>query len=555
MESKNIILAQTIAEFKFIKERVNENIYCLPLNLDLIVYCELNQIPYLNPADYLDNSVHKEGLIDSDNFLKTINLKKIKENIVKSRYKNLSRNYFNSIFFLKYLVNQIKKKENVKKIYLSGWKKSDLYTPNKNFILSEICKKLFKNIFIISHDQYTSKFIVKEYKIDDIDSISKKNIIFLNFNYNFKRILFRLIINRKKITYISFHKIKFFKRLIIKLLGIKIYFLKETNKNEKINFNLPNIKIYKKSKEITQLFNLRSNFFKYQLIDLIQRCNGIKKLISQLKPKLALVNNVRGVDGYLGKLSQIYKFNSICISHGTVAEAFGKHDKIYKKIIVENVFSGDAKYFALQTKIAKRSLFTHKIKGKPIKTGNIIFATNNNYKRSNKYILYAVTMKDFINYQFFGVEMYYEYFENLKKLDQISNKNKFKIIVKPHPSISYLKNDLQKLFPNLIFSNKKIGILLKKVFATISFSSSVIEDSICSKIPVILFDQWRRYKHCISCSDVKKRNKLVYYVNNLEKLTLAIHSIKNSKKFNYSQYLFHEKNVKKNIDNLLYRFT
>ena len=59
MESKNIILAQTIAEFKFIKERVNENIYCLPLNLDLIVYCELNQIPYLNPADYLDNSVHK----------------------------------------------------------------------------------------------------------------------------------------------------------------------------------------------------------------------------------------------------------------------------------------------------------------------------------------------------------------------------------------------------------------------------------------------------------------------------------------------------------------
>ena len=94
---------------------------------------------------------------------------------------------------------------------------------------------MFKNIFIISHDQYTSKFIVKEYKIDDIASISKKNIIFLNFNYNFKRILFRLIINRKKITYISFHKIKFFKRLIIKLLGIKIYFLIETDKNEKIN--------------------------------------------------------------------------------------------------------------------------------------------------------------------------------------------------------------------------------------------------------------------------------------------------------------------------------
>ena len=101
----------------------------------------------------------------------------------------------------------------------------------------------------------------------------------------------------------------------------------------------------------------------------------------------------------------------------------------------------------------------------------------------------------------------------------------------------------------------KINQLLCGSFVSVSFSSTVIEDSLHAKVPVILFDKWRRYKHCISCSDVKKRNKLVYYVNNLEKLKLAIHSIKNSKKFNYSQYLFHENNVKKNIDNLLYRFT
>ena len=32
----------------------------------------------------------------------------------------------------------------------------------------------------------------------------------------------------------------------------------------------------------------------------------------------------------------------------------------------------------------------------------------------------------------------------------------------------------------------------------ISFSSSSIEDALSSKIPVILFDPWSRYKHCKS---------------------------------------------------------
>ena len=45
-------------------------------------------------------------------------------------------------------------------------------------------------------------------------------------------------------------------------------------------------------------------------------------------------------------------------------KSFNRYDKIYKKIIAENVFSGDAKFFVLQTKIAKQSFDTHKINGK-----------------------------------------------------------------------------------------------------------------------------------------------------------------------------------------------
>ena len=103
----------------------------------------------------------------------------------------------------------------------------------------------------------------------------------------------------------------------------------------------------------------------------------------------------------------------------------------------------------------------------------------------------------------------YEFFENLKVLEKIARYKRVKIVVKPHPSINYLTKDLEKIFSGLTFSNSNIDTLLKKTIATISFSSTVIEDSICSKIPVILFDQWERYKHCESCSDVNRKNQLI----------------------------------------------
>ena len=73
-------------------------------------------------------------------------------------------------------------------------------------------------------------------------------------------------------------------------------------------------------------------------------------------------------------------------------------------------------------------------------------------------------MKDFINYQFFGVEMFYEFYNNLITLDKLAEKEKLKIIVKPHPSIIHLTTDLQTKFQNLFFSKDKVENLLKKTF-------------------------------------------------------------------------------------------
>ena len=102
--------------------------------------------------------------------------------------------------------------------------------------------------------------------------------------------------------------------------------------------------------------------------------------------------------------------------------------------------------------------------------------------------------------------MYYEFLDNLSFLNQIAKKNSITFLIKPHPLIAEFTNDLKKEFKNLEFTNRKINYALRNVFATISFSSTVIEDSLHSNIPVILLDRWKRYKHCEAEENVKKKN-------------------------------------------------
>ena len=114
-------------------------------------------------------------------------------------------------------------------------------------------------------------------------------------------------------------------------------------------------------------------------------------------------------------------------------------------------------------------------------------------------------MKDFESIQILGVEMYYEFLDNLFFLNNIAKKSNLKFLIKLHP-INYDNfNDLTKIFKNLEFSKDKITKALNKVFVTVSFSSSAIEDALNSNCPVILLDRWKRYQHCDAELDIKKK--------------------------------------------------
>ena len=130
----------------------------------------------------------------------------------------------------------------------------------------------------------------------------------------------------------------------------------------------------------------------------------------------------------------------------------------------------------------------------------------------------------------------------------MNRNNYIKVIVKIHPTESENINNLKDLFPNLQFTNDKIDKILKKIDITISFSSTVIEDSLYSFRPVILLDRWKRYKHCRATDNSNIKNAAVYYVNDEKKLKKCIDSIADSKNIFFEKYIYpgvSKNNIKK----------
>ena len=176
------------------------------------------------------------------------------------------------------------------------------------------------------------------------------------------------------------------------------------------------------------------------------------------------------------------------------------------------------------------------------------------HKKKQLHILYAVTQKNINNIQVYGCEMYYEFLDNLKFLNNIAFDKSLKIFIKLHPSIIDNAYSLSKIYSNLIFVNRKIHLILKNIDITCSFSSSVIEDSLNMKIPVVLLDRWKRYRHTISQNFPYVENHPILYANDKKQFLLALEIAKKINQFDFDKCIYsshYYKNIKKSISKII----
>lgn len=556
MSKNSFFITQSREEIDFFlnSKSFSKSINIIPIDLEALVYCDICKLNFINPKFLISDNFQKSTLIQSERYFskksKNFNLESINKEI--NQY---FRFRFNSISFINELINNLKKKYKIHKIYLSGDNIFFNARDKRNRILYSIIKSLFNNIKIEKLRNINIKKNNKIYSYTINNRIRSNFILFTNLGYNFKRIikqiLFReniAVISNKsnKVIYENLSKISLIKAKLLNLIGIKSIELEE----KKIIFKkkkIKKIKAFIGKKNITKILNLESNLIESYYNDIFEKYRCLKKFFKYSKPKFAISNVAAGYMGAILDAARENKSKIVNIPHGTLAPYYNKYDKIFKKNISEGVFYEKSDYFVCQTKITNEFLETEKFVGKILK-GNIILGAENNKKKYSKQILYAVANKSFHNQQLVGFENFYEYYENLNFFNRDNFFRNYRFKIQLHPSIYHLKNLLEKKFRNLIFEKSNLEKNLSESFLVISFSSTVIEDAILSNSPVILYDRHNRYRHYKS----KKFENLdiLHYVVKKNVLKKKIHEIYTSSPKNYNEVVYDEA-IKKNVSSLV----
>ena len=137
MKKINLSIVQDIKEIKFIQKKIKKKITWLPLNLETLLYLDLNKYDYINLSNYFNNNLHRDGLIFSSKFINKLDKKPLYDSSLHNRYKGIIRKYLNSIFFIIEAIIKIKKKYKINTIFVSGWNNYNPKSINGNYIVSK----------------------------------------------------------------------------------------------------------------------------------------------------------------------------------------------------------------------------------------------------------------------------------------------------------------------------------------------------------------------------------------------------------------------------------
>ncbi len=551
--SKLICVAQSIDELKFILKNSNEkDIICLPVDLSVQIYCLEKKLKFINPLSLIKNNFHKKSLIYSDNLIKKLKYGDLRTRSQQKEYIAVMRFRLNSIMFLIELINQVERKFKIKKILVSGWNSYEDQFSKNNYFISDLIINLIKKIKIKVVGSKKIKLPLKsfhfKYFFEDSNIDNSKKLIFLtNIGYNFSRIIKFLKIKNINILTPDVDNLNFWKKKVLNFLNVTFIKLKK-KKIKKKKKKIPNIRFNYGKYNLSKLLNYRKEQEMHNFVNLIEKSKAIDKLFEKNNISLVASNVTKGIYGYYLDSAIKHSLKTICIPHGTLSKPFNRYDSKFKNIISEAVTHEKTDFMASQSKISDRFLKYRKFKNM-FPSGNLIFSENFKNKIHKNNILYAVTLKDFESIQYLGTDMYYEFIENLKYLNLISQNSNLKIYVKLHPAASHCFFSLKKMFKYLSFTQEKIQSVLSKVSMTISFSSTVIEDSLNSRRPVILFDRWRRYRHCLAEKNVSKKNSPIYYVNSKKSLIQCIKTIQKSNNIYFNKFIYQDQ-TNQNISKL-----
>lgn len=291
--------------------------------------------------------------------------------------------------------------------------------------------------------------------------------------------------------------------------------------------------VYNKVSFLPYLIGKASKGLKQEMLSLQHTTMVLEKVFQAIKPNLLMSMYSGGITYMMGELSQYMGFSSLDITHGTHVPPNNQFEKIENYRLATSVILNTYKNVAVQTPWADKFLDYYKDTRPRLFSGPLIYSVINNgicrekekeiygIPNNMKVVIHAATQKPRKGLRFHITETMDEYISTLSDIVRAVDKlDGVFFIIRPHPVCDISQEEFKALLP----SSDKFAILSKGSFTKvlsiadilISYSSTCIEEALQSKIPVILFDKWKRYNH-FNIKETKGKqaidNNPVYYLS------------------------------------------
>jgi len=272
---------------------------------------------------------------------------------------------------------------------------------------------------------------------------------------------------------------------------------------------------------------------------------ALYNILKSLKPALLMSMYSVGIYYTMGELSRILGFESLNISHGTHVPPNNLFEKIENYRLATSVILNTYNQVAVQTPWAEKFLDYYQDRRPRLFSGPLLYSVRKEEvrkrrrqeilhgKEHGKIVVHATTQKARNGLRFHITETLDEYISTLIDLvNAINGLEETFLAIRPHPVCNISEKEFRRLLPEsekIIMLNKGPFVdVLSSADLIISYSSTCIEEGIQNKVPVLLYDKWKRYKH-FNIQEIDSKDNIskspVYYITSPELLSGCISGV------------------------------
>jgi hypothetical protein len=243
---------------------------------------------------------------------------------------------------------------------------------------------------------------------------------------------------------------------------------------------------------------------------------ALDHLSGSINNSMVMSYSALGLMSVAGELFKIRGKVSLFVSHAAHPEPVDNIHEVELLNLGRAFMLSDFSHIALSTPIQEKHLHYFKskyswVKSAEIRSGPLVFSgltagdrakerSKSGLQDTDFVIVHATTTKARQGERFYFLETFDELFSSLSDLAALVNKKPGqKLVFRVHPGFFLNDQEIRSLLPAteklIIHRQGDFSQALAMADLVVSYSSTAIDEALINKVPVLLYDKWKRYNH------------------------------------------------------------